>query len=96
MNFLSLFTRRASILGLGAALAGWGIVFFAALDGSGQPALAFARNHDLPCSACHEAWPKPNNCGQVVQVPATPAAHPPRRRSRRMVLIFQAWITGFS
>ena len=45
MNFLSLFTRRASILGLGAALAGWGIVFFAALDGSGQPALAFARIH---------------------------------------------------
>ena len=50
MNFLSLFTRRASILGLGAALAGWGIVFFAALDGSGQPAVACARNYDLPCS----------------------------------------------
>jgi hypothetical protein len=95
MNFLSLFTRKASILGLGAALAGWGIVFFAALDGFGQPALAFARNDDLPCSACHGAWPKPNNFRQVVPVPASAAAHPQRRRSRRMVLIFQAWITGF-
>lgn len=85
MNFLSLFSRRASVLGLGAALAGWGIVFFAAVDASGQPALAFARNDDLPCSACREVWPKPNNFGQVVQASATSAAHPRRRRSRRMV-----------
>lgn len=48
MNFLSLFTRRASILGLGAALAGWGIVFFAALHSSGQPALASSGNASSP------------------------------------------------
>ena len=32
------------------------------------PALAipaFARKYGLPCSACHEAWPKLNNFGQV-------------------------------
>jgi hypothetical protein len=26
---------------------------------------AFARKYSLPCSACHEAWPKLNNFGQV-------------------------------
>jgi hypothetical protein len=26
---------------------------------------AFARKYGLPCSACHEAWPKLNNFGQV-------------------------------
>jgi len=26
---------------------------------------AFARKYNLPCSACHEAWPKLNNFGQV-------------------------------
>jgi hypothetical protein len=33
-----------------------------------QPAYgipAFARKYNLPCSACHEAWPKLNNFGQV-------------------------------
>ena len=33
-----------------------------------QPASAipaFARKYNLPCSACHEAWPKLNNFGQV-------------------------------
>src|SRR5271169_2106480 len=26
---------------------------------------AFARKYGLPCSACHEAWPKLNNFGQT-------------------------------
>src|SRR5467141_348918 len=26
---------------------------------------AFARNYGMPCSACHEAWPKLNNFGQM-------------------------------
>ena len=26
---------------------------------------AFARKYGMPCSACHEAWPKLNNFGQV-------------------------------
>src|SRR5665213_1270653 len=26
---------------------------------------AFARKYSLPCSSCHEAWPKLNNFGQV-------------------------------
>ena len=33
-----------------------------------RPALAipaFARKYGMPCSACHEAWPKLNNFGQV-------------------------------
>ena len=26
---------------------------------------AFARTYGMPCSGCHEAWPKLNNFGQV-------------------------------
>src|ERR1700747_2509099 len=28
---------------------------------------AFARKYGMPCSACHEAWPKLNNFGQAFQ-----------------------------
>jgi hypothetical protein len=46
-----------------------GTLFFVALMvGSVRPAFgipAFARKYGLPCSACHEAWPKLNNFGQV-------------------------------
>jgi hypothetical protein len=55
------FGRAGSIGIFGLAI--WGL--FAA---SNPPALAipaFARKYNLPCSACHEAWPKLNNFGQV-------------------------------
>jgi hypothetical protein len=36
------------------------------LTGAGLHAIpAFARKYGLPCSACHEAWPKLNNFGQT-------------------------------
>src|SRR5471032_3262277 len=36
------------------------------LPGTGVRAIpAFARKYGLPCSACHEAWPKLNNFGQA-------------------------------
>jgi len=44
-------------------------LFFVVLIASTcEPAFAipaFARKYGLPCSACHEAWPKLNNFGQV-------------------------------
>jgi len=47
----------------------WAAVLLAMfLAASSQPAHAipaFARKYGLPCSACHEAWPKLNNFGQV-------------------------------
>src|SRR3989442_4961595 len=39
------------------------LLFFAPADSFAIP--AFARKYGLPCSACHEAWPKLNNFGQV-------------------------------
>ena len=48
-----------------------GLFLFGACAGllsASQPAYAipaFARKYNLPCSACHEAWPKLNNFGQV-------------------------------
>ena len=68
MNLRSLFIRRASVLGVFVGIAVLGIVTFAALVTTSQPAYAipaFARKYNLPCSACHEAWPKLNNFGQV-------------------------------
>src|SRR3989441_13213767 len=41
------------------------VVFIASTS---QPAFAipaFARKYGMPCSACHEAWPKLNNFGQT-------------------------------
>jgi len=38
---------------------------FAALNQPAYAIPAFARKYNLPCSACHEAWPKLNNFGQV-------------------------------
>ena len=40
-----------------------GMVAIAAQPAYGIP--AFARKYGLPCSACHEAWPKLNNFGQT-------------------------------
>ncbi len=36
-----------------------------AASGSAHAIPAFARKYGLPCSACHEAWPKLNNFGQT-------------------------------
>ena len=36
-----------------------------ASKGSAHAIPAFARKYGLPCSACHEAWPKLNNFGQT-------------------------------
>jgi len=44
------------------------LVFVLVVLGNIEPAHAipaFARKYGLPCSACHEAWPKLNNFGQV-------------------------------
>ena len=46
----------------------WGLMAITLLAITSQPAQAipaFARKYGLPCSACHEAWPKLNNFGQV-------------------------------
>ena len=39
--------------------------FLAASSQPAQAIPAFARKYGMPCSACHEAWPKLNNFGQV-------------------------------
>ena len=68
MKFGVMSSRRAPVLGLGAGITVWEIVAVAALVSTSQPAHAipaFARKYNLPCSACHEAWPKLNNFGQV-------------------------------
>lgn len=60
--------KTAAILSLGAAVAIFVILIIAAVAMVSQPAYAipaFARKYNLPCSACHEAWPKLNNFGQV-------------------------------
>ena len=44
------------------------ILILSGLCATSPPAYAipaFARKYSLPCSACHEAWPKLNNFGQV-------------------------------
>jgi hypothetical protein len=46
----------------------FGILILAVVSMTSRPAQAipaFARKYSLPCSACHEAWPKLNNFGQV-------------------------------
>ena len=45
-----------------------GLLIFAFIVATDQPAYgipAFARKYGLRCSACHEAWPKLKNFGQV-------------------------------
>jgi hypothetical protein len=54
-----------------AALGAWSLVLFTlalfvvSASPRAQAIPAFARKFGLPCSACHEAWPKLNNFGQV-------------------------------
>lgn len=61
--------RKTAVLCLLAARATiFGILVIAGGASASQPAYAipaFARKYNLPCSACHEAWPKLNNFGQV-------------------------------
>lgn len=51
-------TRFTSLLALAF------ILLVAALSSSSYAIPAFARKYTLPCSACHEAWPKLNSFGQ--------------------------------
>src|SRR5215831_7782082 len=67
MKFRALRIARQSFLGLASATALFFLVYLGFVASS-QPAYgipAFARKYNLPCSACHEAWPKLNNFGQV-------------------------------
>jgi len=54
-----------------AALGAWSLtlitlaLFLVSTSPRAQAIPAFARKYGLPCSACHEAWPKLNNFGQV-------------------------------
>ena len=61
--------RVLFVKSLSLALAGLSMVLaiMAAMTATAPPARAipaFARKYGLPCSACHEAWPKLNNFGQ--------------------------------
>ena len=69
MNFRTLPVKNRPVLGVGAAAAiFWVLEICVGLVATSQTAYAipaFARKYNLPCSACHEAWPKLNNFGQV-------------------------------
>jgi hypothetical protein len=63
MSRLSPRTVRFSAAGIGIIVA---ILFLIGPCAPSSFAIpAFARKYSLPCSACHEAWPKLNNFGQV-------------------------------
>ena len=55
--------KIVSLRGLGLSLLYAGLVVCTYRPAYAIP--AFARKFGLPCSACHEAWPKLNNFGQV-------------------------------
>jgi len=61
--------RKTTVIRLPAAQATiFVILIIAGVAAASKPAYAipaFARKYNLPCSACHEAWPKLNNFGQV-------------------------------
>lgn len=61
--------RKTAVIRLPAAQATiFVILIIAGVAAASKPAYAipaFARKYNLPCSACHEAWPKLNNFGQV-------------------------------
>jgi len=69
MNFRTLPVKNRPVLGVGAAAAIFLVLeICVGLVATSQTAYAipaFARKYNLPCSACHEAWPKLNNFGQV-------------------------------
>src|SRR5579862_516310 len=53
----------ATIKKIGMQLIAFGVILTAVKPSLAIP--AFARKYGLPCSACHEAWPKLNNFGQT-------------------------------
>src|SRR5215472_15876538 len=66
MNFRALWIGKRSIFGLGVAAVFFVLVYLEFVAAKPAYAIpAFARKYNLPCSACHEAWPKLNNFGQV-------------------------------
>ena len=58
-------SRRRAALAAGGLGAFTICLFVAGASQTAQAIPAFARKYGLPCSACHEAWPKLNNFGQV-------------------------------
>ena len=58
-------SRRRAAFAAGCLGALTVCLFLAASSQKAQAIPAFARKYGLPCSACHEAWPKLNNFGQV-------------------------------
>jgi len=57
----SLRSATASFLAVGMFL----LIFLVSSSQSSFAIAAFARKYGLPCSACHDAWPKLNNFGQT-------------------------------
>src|SRR5882724_6624401 len=57
--------RGRSVLGAGLLTAVIVCLFVLSSTQPAQAIPAFARKYGLPCSACHEAWPKLNDFGQV-------------------------------
>ena len=60
-RFRVLRSAIASYLAIGMLLG----IFVATSSQSSFAIAAFARKYGLPCSACHDAWPKLNNFGQT-------------------------------
>ena len=54
-------SATASLLAAGMFL----LIFVVSSSQSSYAIAAFARKYGLPCSACHDAWPKLNNFGQT-------------------------------
>lgn len=68
MSFATLQKRAFTILRGGVLTGVSGLLVLSAMLAMTEPTYAipaFARKYGLPCSACHEAWPKLNNFGQV-------------------------------
>lgn len=57
--------RLRSALASSLALGMFVLIFVASSSQSSFAIAAFARKYGLPCSACHDAWPKLNNFGQT-------------------------------
>ena len=55
---------QQSRLAASLAVAFFGIAFVILSSAPAHAIPAFARKYGLPCSACHEAWPKLNSFGQ--------------------------------
>ncbi len=57
--------RRGRVASVGLLAAFTLCLFVVSSSQRAEAIPAFARKYGMPCSACHEAWPKLNNFGQV-------------------------------